>query len=99
MHVSLYGVLLFLHITAAIAGFAIGGVLHVALPRAAGAKTVGEMRMWLSVTHRLEPLLPITALALLGLGSWLIHLSGGGIRWSDGWIITAVVTLVAVEGL
>jgi hypothetical protein len=58
------------------------------------------MRSWARVVHRLDPLFPVAALVLLGLGSWLVHLKGDeGIKWSDGWIITAVTTLVVIEGL
>lgn len=99
MHVTLFGVVLFLHIAAAIIGFMIAGVLHVALPVLARARDVREMRSWAAVVHRLEPLLPITALILLGLGAWLIHLSGGRFAWSDGWVMTSVVALVVVEAL
>jgi hypothetical protein len=99
MHVTLFGVVLFLHVTTAIVGFMIAGVLHVALPVLARARDVREMRSWASVIHRLEPLLPISALVLLGLGAWLIHLSGGRFAWSDGWVMTSVIALVVVEAL
>jgi hypothetical protein len=99
MHVTLFGVILFLHITAAIAGFMIAGVLHAALQALARANTVAEVRFWGRLMHRLDPLFPIVALLLLGFGAWLIHLSEGGISWSEGWIITSVAALVVIEGL
>lgn len=99
MHVSLGGFVLFLHIAAAITAFVMAGLIHVAAHHLAHARTVAEMRPWAAIAHRLEPLFPVTALLLLGLGAWLIHLSGGEFRWSDGWIITAVTTLVVIEGL
>lgn len=99
MHVTLSGFVLFLHIAVAIAAFMIAGVLHGALQALARARTTTEMRPWAAAVHRLEPLLPISALALLVLGAWLVHLEHGeGLRWSDGWVITAVVTLIVVEG-
>jgi hypothetical protein len=97
MNVTTGGVVLFLHITVAIVAFSLAGVLHAALHTMARARTVAEMRSWSAMVHRLEPLLPVMALLLLGLGAWLIHLSGGEISWSDGWIVTSVVTLIAVE--
>lgn len=98
MHVTLFGVILFLHITAAIAGFVIAGVLHAALQALARAGTVAEIRFWGRLVHRLDPLFPLLALLLLGFGAWLIHLSSR-ITWSDGWILTSVISLVVVEGM
>lgn len=99
MHVTLAGFVLFLHIAVAILAFMMAGVLHAALQSMARAGNVAEMRSWARMIHVLDPLLPVAALLLLALGSWLIHLSGGEFRWSDGWVITAVTTLVVVEGL
>lgn len=99
MHVTLGGIVLFLHIAVAIIAFMMAGVLHAALQSLARAHDVREMRSWGGWVHRLEPLLPISALLLLALGAWLIHLSGGEFAWKDGWVLTAVVTLVVVEGL
>lgn len=98
MNVTLAGVVLFLHISVAIAAFMVGGVLHTALQMMPRAATVQEMRPWARVVHRLDPLFPFLALALLGLGAWLVHLEGDeGVGWSSGWVITAVVALVVVE--
>jgi VanZ family protein len=58
-----------------------------------------QMRPFAALVHRLEPILPIMALLLLVLGAWLIHLSDGQFSWGDGWIVTAIATLVVVEGL
>jgi cell division protein FtsL len=99
MHVTLAGFVLFLHIGVAISAFMMAGVMHAALQALARAGDVAEMRSWARAVHRLDPLFPLAALMLLGLGSWLIHLSGGEFAWSDGWIITAVTTLVVIEGL
>jgi len=99
MHVTLFGVILFLHITVAILSFMIAGVLHVALNTTARVRTIAEARSWSSVTHRLEPLLPFGALLLLGFGAWLIHLRSARLAWSDGWILTSVIALVLVEAV
>lgn len=99
MNITLGGFVLFLHIGVAIVAFMIAAVLHLSLHALSRAKTVGEMRPFAGFVHRLEPLLPILALALLGLGAWLIHLSDGEFKWSNGWIITAVTALVIIEGM
>jgi hypothetical protein len=99
MHVTLFGLVLFLHILTAIVAFMMAGIVHAGLPALARARDVREMRSWAAVLHRLEPLFPIAALLLLGLGAWLIHLSKGRIHWGDGWLLTSVITLIVVEGI
>ena len=98
MHVTLYGFVLFLHITAAIVAFMMGGVMHAALQAMARAGDVRELRSWGRLVHRLDPLFPFAALLLLGFGAWLIHLSHGEIGWGDGWLLTALISLIVVEG-
>jgi len=98
MHVTLFGFVLFLHITVAIVAFMMAGVLHAALQALARADDVREMRSWGRLIHRLDPLFPFAALLLLGFGGWLIHLSGGEIGWGDGWLLTSLISLIVVEG-
>jgi len=93
----LFDVVLFFHLAIAIAAFAIAGILHTAQYVTRSAKTVGDVRSWVHAASRLEPLFPILALALFGFGAWLVHLSGGEFRWSDGWVITASLTLLVME--
>jgi hypothetical protein len=97
VNITLGGFVLFLHIGVAIVAFMIAGILHLSLHAISRAKTVGEMRPFAGFVHRLEPLLPIFALALFGLGAWLIHLSDGEFKWSNGWIVTAITALVVIE--
>ena len=102
MHVSLFGVVLFLHIAVAIVAFAIAGVLHTSLQVMGRARQVADIRTWGRVAHRLEPLFPILALFLLGLGAWLVHLgehTDDRFRYTDGWVLTAIITLVVVEAI
>ncbi len=102
MNVTTGGVVLFLHIGVAIAGFMIAAVLHATFHVLGRAKTIGEVRPLAAVMHRLEPLLPVLALVLLGLGAWLVHLghnTDDAFRFSDGWIITGIATIVVIEGL
>src|SRR4051812_20729170 len=100
MEITLFGVVLFLHITVVIVAFAMAGVMHTAINVVARGRSAQELRSWGAVMHRIEPLFPLMALLLLGLGVWLVHLGHGtddAFSFSDGWIITAIVTLVAVE--
>jgi hypothetical protein len=97
MDVTLYNVVLFLHIGIVIVSFAIAGVLHAALHSLPRARTVGEMRLFARLIHTLEPLLPIFALVILLLGAWLVHL--GHWAWGTGWIDTGITALVIIEGL
>ena len=102
MHVTLFGVVLFLHITVAIIAFAMAGVLHTSLQVIGRGRRVEEIRSWGAVAHRLEPLLPVMALILLGLGAWLVHLgehTDDAFRFTTGWVLTAIVTVVAVEAV
>jgi hypothetical protein len=102
MHVSTAGVVLFLHITVAIVAFAMAGVMHTSLQVLGRAERVEEIRWWTRVMHRIEPLFPVMALVLLALGAWLVHLGDNpedGFSFSTGWILTAIVALVAVEAV
>ena len=61
-----------------------------------------EIRTWGAVAHRIEPLFPLMALLLLGLGAWLVHLgqhTDDRFSFSTGWILTAIITLVVVEAI
>jgi hypothetical protein len=100
MQITLFGVVLFLHITIAITAFAMAGVMHTALNVVPRGRSVQELRAWGVVMHRIEPLFPLMALLLLGLGAWLVHLGAktdDAFSFADGWVITAIVTLVVVE--
>lgn len=97
MHVTLTDVVLFLHIFTAVIAFAVAGIMHVAMLQMRGATQVSVLRSWARVSARAEPLFPVLVLILIGLGAWLIHLSGHEFRWSDGWVMTAVIGLVLME--
>lgn len=88
---------LFAHVIVAVVAFAVAGVLHVGQWYSRSAGTVAELRIWGRVAHRLEPLFPALAIVLFGLGAWLLSLSDGGFRWSDGWVITSAVGLGVME--
>src|SRR4051795_1438486 len=100
MDIELAGVVLFLHISVVICSFMIAGFLHAAFHVLPRARSIAEMRPWAALMHRLEPLLPILAVAILGLGAWLVHLEhGDGVDWSDGWVLTPLLTLIVIEAL
>jgi hypothetical protein len=92
-----FDIVLFLHIVVAIAAFMVAGILHAGLLAMRRATTTSQLKGWLPTIARLEPVFPVLALVLFGLGAWLLHLSGGEFRWSNGWVITAVVSLAIVE--
>lgn len=98
MHIHFIDVVLFLHIAIAVLAFGVAGIMLTALAQMRSADSIAVLRTWQRVTHRVEPWFPILVLFLIGLGAWLIALSHGEFSWRDGWVITAVVTLVIMEG-
>lgn len=100
MDMTLSGFVLFMHIGIVIAAFMIAGVVHTALHVLPRTRSIAEMRPWAAVLHRLEPLLPILAVGILAMGAWLVHLEhGDGVRWSDAWVLTPLITLILIEAL
>lgn len=99
MGITQYNVALFLHVTVVIASFMIAAVLHTALHVLPRSKTVQQMRPFAHLVHRLEPLLPILALFILGFGFWLVGASHKVWHIGDGWILTGLITLIVIEGL
>lgn len=96
-----YDVVLSLHILAVIFGFGVAAVAHTTMFRLRHARTMQEVRTHLPILDKVGPLFPVAALLLFAFGAALIHLSPHDekIHWSDGWIITAIVTLVVVEAV
>ena len=93
---TLFDVVLFVHIAALLGGFATGMIIHHAEWSARRATTVGELRIWVRVIRRFGPLFPIFILLLFVMGAWLLHLSKGEFHWDDGWVVTAVGALVVL---
>ena len=73
MHLA--DVVLFFHIAAAITIFVLAGILHSGQYVTRSARTVQDVRPWVTLTRRLEPVFPFMGLLLFGLGAWLLHLS------------------------
>src|SRR5437764_3754153 len=102
VQITLVSVVLFFHITVVIVAFAMAGVMHTAINVVPRLRSVQELRPWGAVMHRIEPLFPVMALLLLGLGVWLVHLghlTDDAFSFKDGWVLTAIVTLLAVEAV
>jgi hypothetical protein len=97
MHVKLVDFVLFLHIGVAVATFGVAIVLLTAMVQMRNAQQISVLRSWSKIAHRIEPTFPVLVALLIGLGAWLIHLSGGEFTWSDGWVIAAVTGLVLME--
>ena len=98
MHIHGADVVLFLHILVAIVTFGVAGILLVALSQMKAASDIATLRIWARISARTGPLFPILVLVLIALGAWLIGLSDSEFTWSDGWVLTAVITLVLMEG-
>jgi hypothetical protein len=97
VHIHAVDVVLFLHIAVAVFTFGIAGLLLTGLVQMRRAESVAVLRSWERLTHRIEPWFPILVVFLIALGAWLISLSHKEFSWSDGWVLTAVVTLVIME--
>ena len=93
----LVNVVLFLHILVAILAFGCATVLHTTQFVMRGATSTATLKSWSPVSSRIEPIFPILALVLFGLGAWLLGLSDGEFGWSDGWVIVSVVGLALME--
>ena len=93
----LIDVVLFLHIAVAVAAFGVATLMHTIQWASRGATSIAQLKAWNPVAHRLEPMFPVLALVLFGLGAWLLGLSHGEFGWSDGWVIVAAVGLGIME--
>jgi hypothetical protein len=97
MHIHGVDVVLFLHIAVAVFTFAVAGIMLTGLAQMRRAESVAVLRSWERLTHRVEPWFPILVAVLIALGAWLIALSKKEFSWSDGWVLTSVITLVIME--
>jgi hypothetical protein len=101
--VSLYEVVLSLHILALAFGFAVAGVAHSTLFRVRAASDMQQVRERLNVLDKVGPFFGIAALLLIIFGAYLIQIRPsdrkGEIGWDQGWILTALISLVVVEAV
>ena len=98
---SLYEVVLSLHILAALFGFGVAGVAHSTMFRLRGAHDMTAVRGHLAVLDKVGPFFGIAAALLIIFGAYLIQIapSEDHIGWGDGWVLTGLVSLVVVEAV
>jgi hypothetical protein len=98
---SAYDIVLALHIFALVFGASVAAVAHSTMFRLRSAPDVATARDHLRVLDKTGPLFPIAGVLLFLFGAALIHLSDSSNKWhwTDGWIVTAIVSLVVVEGV
>lgn len=95
---TLYDVVLFLHIATLLAAIGLSGALHHAEWSTRKATTVGELRTMTAV-YRHGNLFPILIIALLAEGMGLLHLSkdqDATFEYSDPWVWTALLALAVL---
>lgn len=97
IHMNTFDIVLFLHIAVAVFTFGIAGLLLTGLAQMRRAESIAVLRSWQRLTHRVEPWFPFLVLILIALGGWLIALSHKQFSWTDGWVLTSLVTLVIME--
>jgi uncharacterized membrane protein len=90
-------IVLFVHIFLVIAGLSLAAVMHTGLLVQRAAREVAAIRAWPRIIAVVEAVLPMSALLILLTGAWLLHLSDGEFAWSQGWVLAALVGLVAAE--
>jgi|SRR5579884_1543820 len=91
---SLYGVVLFLHILAAVG--IVGGSCaeHYVHARMRRARTVEALREWTVTARTISWLMPLFALTLLLCG---IYMTFAHWSWQQPWILVSLVLLVAIS--
>jgi hypothetical protein len=98
-----YEVALSLHIMALGFGFAVAGVAHSTMLRVRAASTMQQVRERLHLLDKVGPFFGIAALLLIIFGAYMAQNppSGEGdeIGWDQGWVLTALISLVLVEAV
>jgi hypothetical protein len=83
-----YRIVLFLHLCALLAAIGAGSVAHLAQARMACSSTPAEARSWARLFKRLARVFPLSLLALLLTGVYLVH---DRWTWSIGWVEASLV--------
>ena len=100
---STYEVVLSLHILAAAFGFAVAGVAHSTMFRVRAADDMTQVRKHLGLLDKVGPFFGVAALLLIIFGAYMVqnpHPRGDDeIGWDQGWILTALISLVLVEAV
>jgi hypothetical protein len=100
--VSLYEVVLSLHIMALGFGFAVAGVAHSTLFRTRAAGTMQQVRERLHLLDKVGPFFGIAALLLIVFGAYMVQnppADRDDIGWDQGWVLTALISLILVEAV
>lgn len=90
---TLFSVVLFLHISVVLFAISLAAILHVSEWQASRASTVAELRV-LTRPNKYGILFAPAVVLLLLLGLWLVHLKKSEFSVGDGWAWTAIVALV-----
>ena len=86
-------VMLFAHITSAVAAFTLSGAVHTAESQAAKARTSGQMLSSMA-TMKLAPLFGLFTLLLFLTGMGLVGMADENYSVGDAWVWTGIVVLV-----
>lgn len=93
---TLDSLMLFVHVVLAMLLFVLSAIGRLGRFQMRNANDVQTLRLWGRMLHRVEPLMgPGGALLFLS-GAYLV---GQGFRWADGWVVTAIGGIVAIEVL
>lgn len=93
---SWYGLGLFLHLTAVVAAFWFGMMIHGGVARLWRAGECGEARAACAQIAGGEKAMPWVALALLATGAYLTQ---SGWNWTRPWILVSIAGLILIEGV
>lgn len=88
---SIYTVVLFVHISALLVAIATSALIHFAESHMLSARTIGELRQWSMVITRLAKVFPLALLTLVASGAYMVSSAWA---WDTGWIDAALVGVV-----
>lgn len=91
-----FGVVLYLHLVAVVAAFALASFIHLGMERLWAAATASEALAALRLTARGASKMPWVGLALLLTGAYLTQTA---FHWSAPWIDVSIAGLVALEAV
>ncbi len=93
---SVYGVVLFLHVLFVLVAFGAASIVHITLFELRRATTVAEVRLAARRLAKLEIVFPLSALLLFLAGGYLVH---DRWTWGTSWVSAAIAGLLVMEAL
>lgn len=93
---TVYSLVLFLHLLAVVAAFAFAAVIHIGVEHLRGAQTVGEALSGLKMAARGERKMPWVGFILLLTGGYMTQAVWS---WKTPWVLVSLAGLVVLEGL